>query len=583
MHPTALSLSLRMFVRMSEDVTELLKCSFCGKTQKQVKKLIAGPGVWICNECVDLCCEIIEEEEQEAKEEKAAQYIASVPQPTAREIYEGLSKVVIGQVPVLRSVALGVFRHFQKAQLRREGLIAGDKDNVLLIGPTGTGKTLIARTLAELLNVPIVVTDATTLTEAGYVGEDVDTLLRGLLRAANNSREQAELGIVFIDEIDKITRSASGNLGINRDVGGEGVQQSLLTMMGGSGSVIAISPTEKRKNPEGERVEINTTDILFICGGSFERLGAIIRAREGATPKGNTLQRNPESTISSPRVTQIDLERFGFLPEFAGRFTTIAELRNLDAADLEMLLRSSSKSPLREYELIFERLGVGLSISDDAIAAISRAAVSERSGARGLRRVLERTLSDPLFVASDRTSLKECIIGERAVTGEEAPILLDQAGMPISLRRNRIFLSYSRKDEDALLELRTMLTPLMRNKTIDVWFDGEIKASQKWREEVRKAMASTRVAVLMVSPNFLASKFVVEEELPYFLRVAEEEDVKILWLLLSSCLYEETPLGDYQAAHDLATPLDSLSDSSRRKVLVEVSRNIKTLVDQTSI
>jgi hypothetical protein len=226
---------------------------------------------------------------------------------------------------------------------------------------------------------------------------------------------------------------------------------------------------------------------------------------------------------------------------------------------------------------------VELSISDGALSAIAHAAVRERSGARGLRRVIDRVLSDPLFVASDRPSVSKCVVDAAAVVGEESPKLFDEKGVPINLRRNRVFLSYSRADQAALNELQIVMAPLVRRKTIDVWFDGDIKPSQKWREEVRTAMASTKVAVLLVSPNFLASRFVVEEELPYFLKVADEEDVKIVWLLLSSCLYEETELRDYQAAHNISRPLDTLSEAERRAVWVEICKNIKLAAEMNSI
>lgn len=569
---------------MSTSETEQLKCSFCGKTQRQVKKLIAGPEVWICDECIDQCNEIMEEELSPEDKNKDKD-IFNLPHLTARELYEGLSETVVGQSAALRSVALAVFRHLQKIQMKREGLIAPEKENVLIIGPTGVGKTLMAHSLAQILNVPIAITDATTLTEAGYIGEDVDSLLRRLLQKSGGSRDKAEAGIIFIDEIDKIAKRISINSshGVNRDVGGEGVQQALLTMLSGQDSVISTYSHQRAKSSDTERVELRTSGILFICGGSFAGLEAIVNSRQLSAPPEGRANASSTPVIQPSKIRQEDLEMFGFLPEFAGRFTTITEFRNLDANDLRVLLRSSDKSPLREYELIFDQLGVNLSVSDEAITAIAGAAVAEKSGARGLRRVLERILSDSLFIASDRKNLKDCIVTERAVTGEETPTLLDHDGMPVNIRRNRVFLSYSRKDEGALGELQTMLTPLVRNKTIDVWFDGDIKPSQKWREEIRKAMASTRVAVLLVSPNFLASKFVIEEELPYFLRVAEEEDVKLLWILLSSCLYEETPLGNYQAAHDIAMPLDSLSESSRRKVLVEISRMIRSLADQNAI
>jgi ATP-dependent Clp protease ATP-binding subunit ClpX len=549
-------------------------CSFCGKNQRQVKKIIAGPNVWICDECIELSTEIIAEEATES----VSDVMANVPSP--RELFEQLSSVVVGQTAALRMVSLAVYRHYETVRMRREQGLRMNKDNVLMIGPTGSGKTLIARELARILNVPIALADASTLTESGYIGEDVESLLNLLVSAAGYDVARAEMGIVFLDEVDKLARKSLQSRSLTRDVGGEGVQQALLMMMGGK--TARFTPGVTRKHPQAEMTEINTTDILFICSGSFEGIDQIVTARKQAMGSDRTAPRFTP-VITPAEVTQLDLEAFGLLPEFAGRLTTITQLQPLNAADLERLLRESEESVITEYQRLFDRNGVSLHFTDEAVSAVATQAIHERSGARGLRRVVERTLSDALFFIAGGSEAVGCTVTDRAVNGEAQPDLVDDTGAIVNLHRNKVFLSYSRKDAEYLAELRSMLAPLVRNGTVDVWFDGDIKPSANWREEVRKALESTRVAVLLVSPNFLASDFVIREELPYFLRMADKGGVKILWILLGDCLFEETELSDYQAAHDIAKPLDTLDPGSRRAVWAKIARVIRSTADTAPI
>ncbi|MEV4516897.1 ATP-dependent Clp protease ATP-binding subunit ClpX [Dactylosporangium sp. NPDC049525] len=563
-------------------------CSFCKKPNREVKKVVAGPGVHICDECINICVEIMVEEGLPLSVPVAAaapQVSAPGPPvkltvPSPRQIFDALSKQVYGQPNSLKVTAITVFRHYKKAA---DGGFAvyEDKDNLLLIGPTGSGKTLIAKALADLLKVPLAIVDATTLTEAGYVGEDVDIIARILMREAGDNQALAEKGIVFIDEIDKLARLSSQNRSITRDVSGEGVQQALLTML--AGGTVEVNLSGNRKNPEMPRTRFDMREVLFIGAGSFEGIQQIIEARRRALPGTDAGSAFPSAAnADASSCSQLDLELFGLMPEFAGRFTSISELRALEAEDYERILRTSRRSVLQEYTDFFRSLGVDLQVQDEAYAVMAGAVVQERSGARGLRRVIERILMEVLFVLPDKPSFKRCVITEDAARGLASATVTDGDGTEVKLRRNKVFLSYSRRDATFLNELQTMLAPMVRNGTLDVWFDGDIKPSQKWREEINNALGLTRVALLLVSPNFLASDFVVKEELPFFLKAAAENDVKIVWVLLGHCLYEETQLVHYQAAFDPALPFDGMTDSARRSAWAKVCREVKALVDQST-
>ena len=426
--------------RVSESGTEtkettLLKCSFCGKNQKQVRKLIAGPGVYICDECIDLCVEIIEEEKPSAEQEAQ---IAADPEtpatPSPRQIYDELGKRIFGQSNALRVIAVSVFRHYQKMAMADPSTPVRNKDNLLLIGPTGSGKTLIALCLASFLKVPIAIMDTTTLTEAGYVGEDVDSIPRALLREAGGNQSLAEKGIVFLDEIDKIARTSSQNRSITRDVSGEGVQQALLTML--AGLPIDANLTSDRKHPNTERTRFQTKDILFIGGGTFDGIQRSADARQGIRYEDEKAVEDPRRAHIEPsKCTQLDLELFGLTPEFAGRFTTITELRQLKAADYERIIRDSPDSIVREYRSLFQRFGVELEIEERAISIIATSVSRERASVRGLRRAIESILMDALFVLPENSSLTRCVITANA--GLKPSLrLLDRSGGEIRLHHD---------------------------------------------------------------------------------------------------------------------------------------------------
>ena len=418
-------------------------CSFCKKSNRDVKKLIAGPDVKICDECVLICIEVLTEDGlltqslERAPDSAPAQDI-KITVPSPRRIFDELNKLVFGQPTALKLVAISVFRHYTKVS--NPGLSAfEDKDNLLLIGPTGSGKTLIAKALAEYLKVPLAIVDATALTEAGYVGEDVDSVLRLLLREAGGNQHLAEKGIVFIDEIDKLARTTSQNRSITRDVSGEGVQQALLTML--AGGVIDADMSGSRKNPDTPRRTWNTRDILFIGAGSFEGIKQIVDARRRALPGSEPATPFAPASTETSSCTQLDLELFGFMPEFAGRFTSITEMRQLDGEDYERILRNSPKSVLQEYATLFQTLGARLVVEDDAYPVLASAVAQERAGARGLRRAVERVLMEVLYVLPDKPTIRKCVITADAARGIVPPLVVDECGAEVKLRRNKVFLS----------------------------------------------------------------------------------------------------------------------------------------------
>ena len=381
---------------------ELLKCSFCGKTQKQVKKLIAGPGVYICDECIDLCNEIIEEELSETSEFT----LTELPKP--REIFSFLDEYIVGQSQAKKILSVAVYNHYKRIKTASVSVedVEVAKSNILLIGPTGCGKTLMAQTLARMLNVPFAIADATALTEAGYVGEDVENILLKLIQAADYDIKKAETGIIYIDEVDKVARK-SENPSITRDVSGEGVQQALLKIL--EGTQAAVPPQGGRKHPHQEFLQIDTTNILFICGGAFAGLEEMIEARLGGAGVGfgadiRSAQEKDLGTLFSGVLPE-DLVKFGLIPEFIGRLPVVATVSQLDIEALKKILTEPRNALIKQYEKIFEFEDIELEVTDEALHAISEQALERGTGARGLRAILEEVLLDPMYeLPSDKTA-----------------------------------------------------------------------------------------------------------------------------------------------------------------------------------
>ena len=406
------------------DSNEQLLCSFCGKSQRQVKKLIAGPGVYICDECIDLCNEIIDEE----LTVPASLDIESLPKP--REIYDVLDEYVVGQEESKRTLSVAVYNHYKRVQMMQSGDsdIELQKSNILLLGPTGCGKTLLAQTLARILNVPFAIADATALTEAGYVGEDVENILLKLIQAADYEVKKAETGIIYIDEVDKIARKAD-NPSITRDVSGEGVQQALLKIL--EGTTASVPPQGGRKHPHQEFLSIDTTNVLFICGGAFANLDRVIERRIGSGGVGFGAKLESKAARDQGEVFEQtlpeDLVNYGLIPEFIGRLPVVSAVHQLTRDDLITILTEPRNALVKQFQRFFSFDGIELVFSDEALVSVADRALARETGARGLRSIIEETLLEVQFELPSRRDVRKCVVTKETIERGLSPTLVTEA------------------------------------------------------------------------------------------------------------------------------------------------------------